>query len=64
MLGVAGAQAAENASQKFETTGGHQFIVPAGVMSLQVTLVGGNGGAGKGIGPGGTGGARAGSPPQ
>jgi hypothetical protein len=62
MLGVAGAQAAENASQKFETTGEHQFIVPAGVMSLQVTLVGGNGGAGKGIGPGGTGGAPGGIP--
>jgi hypothetical protein len=53
MLGPAGAQAAESASAKFETTGEHTFVVPAGVTSVQVMLVGGSGGGGKGGAPGG-----------
>jgi hypothetical protein len=53
ILGPAGAQAAETASQSFASTGEHPFVVPAGVTSLQVSLVGGNGGAGKGGAPGG-----------
>jgi len=60
MVGPAGAQAAETASQSFATTGEHTFVVPAGVTSLRVTLVGGSGAVG-GLGnsgfhaPGGTG---------
>jgi hypothetical protein len=43
----AGAQAAETASQSFTFTGSEQqFVVPAGVNSVQVTLIGGSGAAG------------------
>lgn len=52
-LVASGAQAAETGSQTFTTVGEHAFVVPAGVTSVQVTLVGGNGGAGKGGAPGG-----------
>jgi hypothetical protein len=45
LLSPAVAQA-ETAAQSFTTSGESQFIVPAGVSSLQVTLVGGNGAAG------------------
>jgi Glycine rich protein len=61
LLVPAGAQAAETASQAFTVTGEHMFVVPVGVTSLQVTLVGGSGASG-GLGnssfhaPGGTGG--------
>jgi hypothetical protein len=41
-----GAAAAGTASQAFTTSGEHAFAVPAGVTSVQVTLVGGNGAAG------------------
>jgi hypothetical protein len=51
----AGATAAEAVSQSFTTTGEQQFMVPPGVSSLQVTLVGGNGAAGDGGTPGGIG---------
>jgi Glycine rich protein len=50
---AAGAQAATIASQSFTSEGEHAFVVPAGVTSVQVTLVGGNGGAGKGGASGG-----------
>lgn len=53
-LGAAVAQAAESASQTFATPGEHAFVVPAGVTSVQVTLVGGAGGAGSGGAPGGS----------
>jgi hypothetical protein len=53
-LGAAVAQAAETASQTFATPGEHAFVVPAGVTSVQVTLVGGAGGAGSGGAPGGS----------
>jgi hypothetical protein len=53
-LGAAVAQAAEIASQTFATPGEHGFVVPAGVTSVQVTLVGGAGGAGSGGALGGT----------
>jgi hypothetical protein len=53
MFAPAGAEAAETASQSFTTPGEHAFVVPAGVTSLQLTLVGGNGGAGKSGAPGG-----------
>ena len=52
----AGASAATTASQSFTAPGEHPFAVPAGVTSLQVTLVGGNGGTGKGGASGGSGG--------
>jgi hypothetical protein len=52
----AGASAATIASQSFTTPGEHPFVVPAGVTSLQVALVGGIGGAGKGGASGGSGG--------
>jgi len=48
LLAPAGAEAAETASQTFTGAGEHVFVVPAGVSSVQVTLVGGNGGAGNG----------------
>src|SRR5262249_53381378 len=48
--------AAETASQTFTSAGEHPFVVPAGVTRLQVALVGGNGGAGKGGAFGGSGG--------
>jgi hypothetical protein len=54
MLGPAAAGAAESASQSFETTGEHPFVVPAGVTSVQVMLVGGNAGSGLEGGLGGT----------
>jgi len=53
-LGLPGAQAAETGSQTFTVTGEHVFVVPAGVTSVQATLVGGNGGAGFGGALGGT----------
>jgi hypothetical protein len=40
-------------SQQFTTAGEHPFVVPAGVTSVQVMLVGGNGGAGTGNASGG-----------
>ena len=46
MLSPVGADAAETASASFTTTGEHAFVVPAGVTSVQVTLVGGTGGEG------------------
>ncbi len=54
-MGPALADGAETASRSFTTAGEHAFLVPAGVTSLQVTLVGGNGGAGKGGATGGAG---------
>jgi hypothetical protein len=42
------AQAAETATETLTSAGEHQFVVPAGVSSLQVLLVGGNGGVGNG----------------
>jgi hypothetical protein len=53
------ALAAGTGSQTFTTTGESAFVVPAGVTSVQVTLVGGNGGPGFAPGdsiPGGQGG--------
>jgi hypothetical protein len=50
------AAGAETASQTYSIAGEYAFMVPAGVTSLQVTLVGGNGGAGKGFSSGGSGG--------
>jgi hypothetical protein len=55
MLGPAGAGAAETRSASFSEAGEHPFVVPAGVTSVQVTLVGGNGGEGVGFAPGGSG---------
>jgi hypothetical protein len=40
------ASAATPVSQAFTTVGEHEFVVPAGVTSAQVTLVGGSGGEG------------------
>ena len=40
-------------SQPYAAAGEHTFIVPSGVTSVQVTMVGGNGGAGNGGQPGG-----------
>jgi hypothetical protein len=57
MLCPAGAQAAETTSRSFIATGESLFIVPAGVTSLHVTLVGGAGGASLGGGPHGGSGA-------
>jgi hypothetical protein len=51
----AAAGAAETRSASFTEAGEHPFVVPAGVTSVQVTLVGGNGGQGVGLAPGGTG---------
>lgn len=42
----AAAVAAGSGAQSFTTTGEQRFVVPAGVTSVQATLVGGNGGAG------------------
>jgi len=50
---TASAHAAETATRTFATAGENPFVVPAGVTSLQVTLVGGNGGAGSGGAAGG-----------
>jgi hypothetical protein len=52
---LAEAAAATGMSQTFTTSGEHAFTVPAGVDSLQVTLVGGDGGTGDGGPPGGAG---------
>jgi hypothetical protein len=52
----AAAPAATIASQSFTSPGEQQFVVPAGVTTLQVTLVGGNGGVGAGGATGGSGG--------
>jgi hypothetical protein len=49
------ASAATPVSQSFTSTGEQQFVVPPGVSSLQVMLVGGNGAPGSGGFPGGTG---------
>lgn len=57
MLWPAGALAAETTSRQFIATGESLFIVPAGVTSLHVTLVGGAGGASLGGGPHGGSGA-------
>lgn len=54
-LGAAGAQAAETASRTFTQPGEAQLLVPAGVRSLHVELVGGHGGEGKNGAPGGLG---------
>src|ERR1700679_3693694 len=55
MLGATTAGAAETRSASFTEAGEHQFVVPAGVTSVQVTLVGGSGGEGTGFAPGGSG---------
>jgi hypothetical protein len=55
LLGPAGAGAAETRSASFTEAGEHPFVVPAGVTSIEVTLVGGNGGEGVGLAPGGSG---------
>jgi hypothetical protein len=39
---------ADSVSQSFTTAEEHAFVVPAGVTSLQVALVGGYGGVGSG----------------
>jgi hypothetical protein len=49
------AMAAETVSQSFTTTGEHEFVVPPGVTSVQVTLVGGDGATGTDGAPGGVG---------
>jgi hypothetical protein len=46
LLTPAPAPAAETASQSFTEPGEHAFILPAGVLGLEVTLVGGDGSAG------------------
>ena len=50
---TAPAAQADSTSQSFTTAGEHAFVVPPGVTSLQVALVGGYGGAGSGGTPGG-----------
>jgi hypothetical protein len=55
MLAPAAVVAAETRSASFTEAGEHPFVVPAGVTSIQVGLVGGNGGQGTGSAPGGTG---------
>ena len=52
-LAAAAPASAVTSSQSYATAGEHAFVVPAGVSSVQVTLVGGNGGAGSGAQPGG-----------
>jgi hypothetical protein len=54
MLAPATAGAAETRSASFTEAGEHEFVVPAGVTSVQVTLVGGNGGQGVPSAPGGS----------
>ena len=54
MLAPATAGAAETRSASFTEAGEHEFVVPAGVTSVQVTLVGGNGGQGVSLAPGGS----------
>ncbi len=49
------AAAGETATQTFSVAGEHEFVVPPGVTSLQVTLVGGYGAPGNGGFGGGTG---------
>ena len=41
------ASAADNVSLKFDQRGEHEFVVPAGVTSLQVRAIGEQGGSGK-----------------
>lgn len=48
----AAAAAAETVSKSFTTAGEHEFVVPAGVTSVQVKLVGGDGAPGVGGFPG------------
>jgi hypothetical protein len=55
MLGPAASGAAETRSASFTEAGEDPFVVPAGVTSVQVTLVGGNGAQGTGFAPGGSG---------
>jgi hypothetical protein len=50
---AAPAAQADSASQSFTTAGEHAFVVPPGVTSLQVALVGGYGGTGSAGTPGG-----------
>ncbi len=45
-VGPASPAAAATGSETFAATGEHAFVVPAGVTSLQVTLVGGSGASG------------------
>jgi hypothetical protein len=52
-LAAAAPAVALTSSQSYTTTGEHAFVVPGGVSSVQVLLVGGNGGAGSGTQPGG-----------
>jgi hypothetical protein len=52
-LGTAPAALGLTDSRSFTAAGEHTFVVPAGVTSVQALLVGGNGGAGLGGGPGG-----------
>jgi hypothetical protein len=61
LLAVAaiGPAAASAAEQSFTLAGDHAFVVPAGVTSVQVTLVGGRGAAGNGSNVPGLGGAGA-----
>jgi hypothetical protein len=60
LIAFPGSALAATGSQTFTTTGENVFVVPAGVTSVQVTLVGGNGGSGFASGgnsiPGGRGG--------
>jgi hypothetical protein len=53
-LTPAAALGAETTSQTFSEAGEHPFAVPTGVTSVQITVVGGNGGSGLGGAPGGT----------
>jgi hypothetical protein len=48
LLTASSAGAAETASESLTGAGEHRFVVPAGVSSVQVLLVGGNGGVGNG----------------
>ncbi|HMD51558.1 MAG TPA: hypothetical protein VKG62_02505 [Solirubrobacteraceae bacterium] len=54
-VGAADATAAETRSTAFTTAGEYPFVVPPGVSSLQVELVGGSGGSGAGEVAGGIG---------
>ena len=49
------AAAGETLAQDFTVSGEHEFVVPAGIDSLRATLIGGDGAAGHGGFPGGTG---------
>jgi hypothetical protein len=52
-LAAAAPAAALTNLQSYTAAGEHAFVVPPGVSSVQVVLVGGNGGAGSGTQPGG-----------